>query len=203
MNERPIPSPFIVPPSGGKVLSAFGDEITVHLGAAETGGKYTMFTDVTPPGGGPPPHYHLTEDAMVFVLEGRAEFFMDNFWTEVPAGSTVFMPRGVAHAFRNPGDKPLRQLTQMAPSGFDFFSPAAQRNLPNPARPTWLASWTCPLSTEFTTLKLNKPFAVVGFGSAFVVDRFGGAAQLLSLGITTFYVTRTTHIHSGIAGSKS
>jgi mannose-6-phosphate isomerase-like protein (cupin superfamily) len=129
MNEWPIPSPFIVPPSGGKVLNAFGDEITVHLGAAETGGKYTMFTDVTPPGGGPPPHYHLNEDEWFFVLEGRAEFFMDNVWTEVPVGSTVFMPRGVAHAFRNPGDKPLRQLTQMAPSGFEVFFRPLRRGI--------------------------------------------------------------------------
>src|SRR5436309_1427753 len=48
MNKQPNPSTCVVPPSGGRVIRAFGDEITVHLGAAETGGKYTMFTDVTP-----------------------------------------------------------------------------------------------------------------------------------------------------------
>lgn len=34
-----------VPPSAGKVLRAFGEEVTVYLGGAETGGKFTLFTD--------------------------------------------------------------------------------------------------------------------------------------------------------------
>ena len=41
----------VVLPSAGRVMRAFGDEITVHLGAAETGGLYTTFTAITPPGG--------------------------------------------------------------------------------------------------------------------------------------------------------
>ena len=110
MSTPSTPSACVVPPSGGKVIRAFGDEITVHLGGGETGGKYTMFTDVTPPGGGPPPHRHLNEDEWFYVLEGRAEFFKDGVWTEAPVGTAAFMPRGVVHSFRNPGDKPLRML---------------------------------------------------------------------------------------------
>ena len=41
MNKQPNPSTCVVPPSGGRVIRAFGDEITLHLGGAETGGKYT------------------------------------------------------------------------------------------------------------------------------------------------------------------
>lgn len=62
MNQQPSLSTRVVPPSGGKVVRAFGDEITIHLGGAETGGKYSMFTAVAPPGGGPPLHYHANED---------------------------------------------------------------------------------------------------------------------------------------------
>jgi quercetin dioxygenase-like cupin family protein len=127
MKEQPVPSACIVPPADGRVLRAFGEEITVHLGAAETGGKFVMFTEVTRPGGGPPPHYHLHEDEWFFVLEGRVEFFKDNVWTWVPAGTAVFMPRGVVHAFRNSGDTPLRMLIQTAPTGFEvFFSRCAE-----------------------------------------------------------------------------
>jgi mannose-6-phosphate isomerase-like protein (cupin superfamily) len=135
MNKQPTPSTCVVPPSGGRVIRAFGDEITVHLGAAETGGKYTMFTDVTPPGGGPPPHYHQNEDEWFFVLEGRAEFFKDNVWIEVPVGTAVFTPRGVVHAFRNPGDKPLRQLIQTAPSGFETFFARCAEEFAKPGPP--------------------------------------------------------------------
>ena len=121
MNTQPTPCTFAVPPSGGRVIQAFGDEIIIHLSAEDTGGKYAMFTDLTPPGGGPPPHYHLNEDEWFFVLEGRVEFYKDNVWAEVPVGTAVFTPRGMVHAFRNPGDKPLRMLIQTAPAGFESF----------------------------------------------------------------------------------
>jgi mannose-6-phosphate isomerase-like protein (cupin superfamily) len=135
MNQQPTQSTCVVLPSSGKVMQAFGDEITVHLGAAETGGKYTMFSAVTPPGGGPPPHYHANEDEWFFVLEGRAEFFKDNAWAEVPIGTVVFSPRGVVHAFRNPGDKPLRMLVHTAPSGFEVFFARCAKEFARPGPP--------------------------------------------------------------------
>lgn len=121
MSAQSVPSTCVVPPSGGRIIRAFGDEITVHLGAAETGGKYTMFTSVTPPDGGPPPHRHMNEDEWFLVLEGRAEFFKDGAWVEVPVGTAVFTPKGVVHSFRNAGDKPLRMLVHTVPSGFEEF----------------------------------------------------------------------------------
>jgi hypothetical protein len=41
---------------------AFGDEFYFHLTGEQTGGKVTVFPEVTPPGGGPPPHYHEFDD---------------------------------------------------------------------------------------------------------------------------------------------
>lgn len=135
MNSQPPASPWITRPSEGKLIRAFGDEVTIHLGGAETGGKYAMATDVTPPGGGPPPHYHLHEDEWFYVLEGRVEFFKDNAWVEVPVGSVVFMPKGVVHTFRNPGDKPLRQLIQTAPAGFEVFFARCGEEFAKPGPP--------------------------------------------------------------------
>lgn len=108
-------------PEGREVLRAFGDEITVLLGGAETGGKYSACLDVTPPGQGPPPHYHLNEDEWFFPLEGRVAFFLDGAWQEVPAGSMVFIPRGTVHTFQNRGETPLRMLIHTAPAGFEVF----------------------------------------------------------------------------------
>jgi mannose-6-phosphate isomerase-like protein (cupin superfamily) len=121
MNTSPSLSPCIVPPSAVKVFRAFGDEVSIHLGGTETGGQVTMWTEVTPPGGGPPPHYHVNENEWFLPQEGRVEFFKDNTWAEVPMGTAVFMPRGVVHTFRNPGEKPLRMLIHTAPSGFETF----------------------------------------------------------------------------------
>lgn len=125
----------IVPPSGGKVIRAFGDEITVHLGGADTGGRCTMFTCLTPPGGGPPPHFHECEDEWFFVLEGQAEFFRDGAWTPAPPGTAVFIPKGAVHTFRNPGDRPLKMLIQTAPSGFETFFARCEVEFARPGPP--------------------------------------------------------------------
>lgn len=49
------------------------------------------------------------------------EFLQQGEWTEVPPGTSVFMPRGTVHAFRNVDDTPLKQLIHTAPSGFENF----------------------------------------------------------------------------------
>jgi quercetin dioxygenase-like cupin family protein len=110
----------------GRVLHAFGDEVRLHLTGKETGGLQTLWTEITPPGGGPPPHYHLNEDETFFVQEGRVAFFKDGGWTEVAPGTAAFMPRGVVHTFKNVGSTPLRMLISTSPSGFeDFFGRCA------------------------------------------------------------------------------
>lgn len=108
-------------PGQGPVLHAFGDEVTILLSGVQTGGKFTLFSDVTPPQGGPPLHYHKNEDEHFFVVDGRASFYQAGQWSEVPAGTAVFMPRGVVHAFKNVGHTPLRQIIQTTPAGFERF----------------------------------------------------------------------------------
>ena len=80
-----------------------------------------MFTNVTPPGGGPLPHYHLNEEEWFYVMEGRVSFLKDGQWAEVAPGGAVFMPRGAVHTFKNVGDTPLRMLIHTTPSGFEIF----------------------------------------------------------------------------------
>lgn len=119
--------PVIVPAGKERVIRAFGDEMYLHLSGEDTGGRFTMFTAITPPGGGPPPHIHHEEDEWFHVLEGDAEFFNDGEWFKVPVGSTIFMPKGSFHTFRNAGTIPLRQLITLSPAGFEvFFSRCAE-----------------------------------------------------------------------------
>lgn len=108
-------------PSEARVIRAFGDEMVLHLGVEDTGGKFSMWTNITPPGGGPPPHYHDNEDEWFWPLSGPAEFLQGEDWIEVPARTAVFMPRGIIHTFRNPNREPLHMLIQTLPGGFDRF----------------------------------------------------------------------------------
>lgn len=119
--------PILKLSGSGEVYKAFGDEITILISGAESGGKFTMFVDKTMPGDGPPLHYHENEDECFFVLEGTAEFYKDGKWIQAPVGASAFMPKGAVHTFRNSGDIPLKLLVHASPSGFEiFFSRCAE-----------------------------------------------------------------------------
>ena len=50
-------APKIVPAGAGRTVTVLGgDVITIKVTAEETGGAFSVFETITPPGGGPPPH---------------------------------------------------------------------------------------------------------------------------------------------------
>ena len=135
MNQVKELMPVINPSGKGAVYKAFGDEITILISGAESGGKFTMFVDLTQPGGGPPLHYHENEDEVFFVLEGKAEFYKDGEWIAAAAGTSAFMPRGCVHTFRNCGDVPLKLLVHASPSGFEIFFSRCAEEFKKPSGP--------------------------------------------------------------------
>ena len=126
MNSQTLMAPTLSLPGQGRVLRAFGDEAIMHLEAEQTGGAFSLWTNITPPGGGPPPHYHLNEDECFVVQEGSVSFFAEGQWREVPVGSVVYAPRNSVHTFKNVGTQPSRMLISTTPGGFEtFFSRCA------------------------------------------------------------------------------
>ena len=117
----PSNSMFLRRREDSPVIEAFGDQMILHLSSQDTGGRFSMWTNVTPPGGGPPPHYHEHEDEWFWPLSGDAEFLIDGQWQRAAAKTAVFAPRNSVHSFRNPGDQPLEMLIQTVPGGFDEF----------------------------------------------------------------------------------
>ena len=139
-------SAAIVQKDEGRVLRAFGDEVVIHLDGECTGGAVTMWTGTLPPGGGPPPHYHLNEDETFHVLEGRVAFLLGGEWREVGPGASAFMPRGVVHTFKNVGDQPSRILIMTTPRN---FSRVVLMNSRSPAGRIRRESYRSALNTEF------------------------------------------------------
>lgn len=114
-------SAIVVDPGAGRVLRAFGEEVTILLDGEQTGGRLTLWLETTPPGGGPPLHFHINDDETFHVLEGRVAFFQNSAWHEVGPGGSAFVPRGQVHTFKNVGEKESRMLLSTAPAGFDVF----------------------------------------------------------------------------------
>jgi mannose-6-phosphate isomerase-like protein (cupin superfamily) len=136
MTTHPTAAPVTVTlPGQARIIRAFGDEAIVLLDSEQTGGSCTLWVNVTPPGGGPPPHYHLNEDEWFVVQEGRAQFFADGQTLEVGPGGAVFAPRGSTHTFKNIGDQPLRMLVTAAPAGFEKFFARCAEEFTRPGGP--------------------------------------------------------------------
>jgi oxalate decarboxylase/phosphoglucose isomerase-like protein (cupin superfamily) len=56
-----------------------------------------------------------------YVLEGRIGVQLGDEVFEAGPGELVFKPRGVAHAFWNAGEEPVRLLELISPAGFENY----------------------------------------------------------------------------------
>ncbi|MDP4501504.1 cupin domain-containing protein [Nonomuraea turcica] len=62
-----------------------------------------------------PPHRHLRDDEIWYVLEGTLRFRLGDDEVEAEAGAAVVGPAGVPHTFWNPSRSPARYLVVMSP----------------------------------------------------------------------------------------
>lgn len=101
------------------------------LGAEQTGGGFGLVEHDLPPHQlGSPMHTHANEDEYSFVLSGRLTAQIGDEIVEAGPGELVRKPRGIAHAFWNAGDEPVRFLELISPAGFEeyFFELAGPLN---------------------------------------------------------------------------
>lgn len=91
-------------------------------GADQTGGGVTFVVHpLAPRALGSPVHTHRHEDEWSFVLEGEVGVQLGDEVHVARPGDLVLKPRGVPHAFWNPGDVPARLLEVITPSGFERY----------------------------------------------------------------------------------
>jgi mannose-6-phosphate isomerase-like protein (cupin superfamily) len=87
-----------------------------------TEGRFALLEHEIPPRAlAAPMHVHEREDEYSFVLEGRVGVQVGDEVGEAGPGELVFKPRGVPHAFWNPGDRPARLLELISPGGFEHY----------------------------------------------------------------------------------
>lgn len=129
--------PKVVGDGDGTKVWAMGVMVTVKVKSEDTGGAYSVFEDLIPPGAGPVPHTHTKEDETIFVIEGKLRAWLGGKQYDVATGDFVHMPRGVQHYFKNVSEKPTRLLLSYTPGGFeqwflDIGKPAADTDKSSP-----------------------------------------------------------------------
>ncbi|WP_203713566.1 cupin domain-containing protein [Asanoa siamensis] len=87
------------------------------LRAAQTGGAIGIVEASVPPGGGPIPHTHATEEETFYVLGGELEFLNGDQTFIAGTGDLVHIPRGVRHRFLNVGFHTAKLLFIYTPGG--------------------------------------------------------------------------------------
>ncbi|MEP9366739.1 cupin domain-containing protein [Xanthobacter sp. VNH20] len=115
-------------PRVGSSIHLLGTIVTFKGIAAQTEGNYSLVEAATAPGAFTPPHVHSEDAEAFYVLEGEYEIFRDGETTRHGPGSFVYMPRGVAHGFRNAGSETARMLIINTPGGLheQFFLAAGE-----------------------------------------------------------------------------
>jgi mannose-6-phosphate isomerase-like protein (cupin superfamily) len=99
-------SPNVAAPLAGNVLGSVGASFVV-----------AEWKDAGGPPGPPrwiaPLHLHRNDDEAWYVLEGKLCVRVGTDVVEASAGAAVFVPRGIAHTYWNPGPGLVRYLLVM------------------------------------------------------------------------------------------
>jgi mannose-6-phosphate isomerase-like protein (cupin superfamily) len=85
------------------------------VSGAQTEGRFALVEHpIRPKALAAPLHTHADEDEISYVVEGAGMQIGDRELRAGP-GTLVFKPRGIPHAFWNPGDTPARMLELTSP----------------------------------------------------------------------------------------
>jgi quercetin dioxygenase-like cupin family protein len=128
----------LVPGGTGAAYWGPGELMTFLITGEETGGAIFVSEISVAPGGGTPPHIHHREDEAFRLLEGTLTIQVGADTITASAGDFAFLPRGIAHSFKNTGDGYAKALVLITPAGLEgFFSevfePAVDRSAAPPA----------------------------------------------------------------------
>ncbi len=101
----------VIPPGDGEAITFPFGHPRIKVGRGDGREQIGLLESELPPGGGfQLPHRHDDLDETFYVLEGTIDYLLDDSWIAADAGTTVFVPAGVVHAFQNSTDRTARQL---------------------------------------------------------------------------------------------
>jgi len=96
-------SDTILSPNDGQLVWLGGLGIHFKLNGTNTQGAFSVVEHPLEPGAFAPPHTHSREDEFSYVLEGTVGVKPGDQEFLVSRGTYIVKPRGIPHAFWNPG----------------------------------------------------------------------------------------------------
>src|ERR687895_233392 len=115
-----------------------GNRFVLRGGSSD--GRFALIEHTIPPRAlAAPIHTHEHEDEYSFVLTGRLGTQIGDAIVEAGPGELVRKPRGIPHAFWNPGDEETRVLEVISPAGFEEYFADLAPELSGPGEPDFEA----------------------------------------------------------------
>lgn len=124
-----------VPAGTGQAWWGPGTQMTFIATGKETGGAFFLAEMSVSPGGGPPLHIHRREDESFRVLEGTLTIQVGGDTITASAGDFAYLPRGIAHAFRNTGEATAKVLVLITPAGLENYFAEVFERAADPSAP--------------------------------------------------------------------
>ena len=124
-------------PDAGRTVRIGGFSVRYVVSAEQTDGAFALIEhELAPRQLGAPMHTHTREHEISHVTAGRLGVQIGDEVLVAGPGDTVRKPRGIAHAFWNPGDGPVRFLELITRPASSCTSRTSRRSSTAPARPT-------------------------------------------------------------------
>ena len=113
-----------------KMMGVTSNILDLKISSKDTAGQLSVFEQIgLTYKGGPPLHIHPHQDEFFYVIDGEYLYQVGDDKYQMKAGDTIFLPRGVPHAFVQLKEKG-RLIVGYQPSGEmeEFFRELAKRH---------------------------------------------------------------------------
>jgi quercetin dioxygenase-like cupin family protein len=104
----------LIPRGGGESADVLGITVRFLVTKEMSGGAFSLFANVAPPGMAIPMHTHHHDHETMIVLRGRIVCRVGEDTLHAGPGDTIHMPAGVPHGWRTDGDDEVELLVIFA-----------------------------------------------------------------------------------------
>lgn len=101
-------------------IGARGFEVTFLVTGEQAQGA-SVFEFTVAPGFDAGAHVHAHIEEIFYVVDGELDLRVSDRVQRAGPGALMFVPKGTAHAFSNPGSAPARLLSIISPPGLERY----------------------------------------------------------------------------------